>query len=361
MLEGHVVRALLAPYLRQLSLFQNHEFIHGLSAPAFLFGAGMTFVISTRKRWHEYERWGEPLARRVGRLLFILTLGLAIHLPFYSFRKILMDGTQQDYLSLFQSDVLACIGLGLLALHLIIVMFRNGKRFYALALALTLLVCFATPPAWDLDPLRNFPVPIAQLMNSQHGSPFPLFPYVGFLFAGVLVAWEFYTAVEQNRLQLFMLRLAVTGVALIAGGILIDALPFGMYPHYDFWYTSPNYFLIRAGSLMAGVAGCWYVSQKIRTWKPWMTVLGRESLFVYVLHLVFLYGTAMNPRLNIQTIAGGYLQPGQAILIAMLMILGMFVITLGWNYLKRKQFTLYRVTQLAAAGIFLYYFFTNDY
>ena len=111
MLEGHVVRAFLAPYLQQMWLFQNHEFIHGLSAPAFLFGAGMTFVISTRKRWEEYHHWDQPLARRTGRFLMIISFGLILHLPYFSFRKIIMDGTIADYLRLFQCDVLACIGI----------------------------------------------------------------------------------------------------------------------------------------------------------------------------------------------------------------------------------------------------------
>src|SRR5438552_2253362 len=125
MLEGHVLRALLAPSLQQTRLFQIHEFFHGLSAPAFLFGAGMTFIISTRKRWEEYHHWDRPLARRVGRFLLVISLGFMLHLPFFSIRKIILDATSADYYQLFQCDVLACIGLGLLSLHGIILFFKN--------------------------------------------------------------------------------------------------------------------------------------------------------------------------------------------------------------------------------------------
>ena len=102
MLEGHVVRAFLAPYVQQMQLFQIHEFLHGLSAPAFLFGAGMTFIISTRKRWEEYHHWDRPLARRIGRFLLVISLGLMLHLPFFSIRKIIIDGSIADYFQLFQ-------------------------------------------------------------------------------------------------------------------------------------------------------------------------------------------------------------------------------------------------------------------
>src|SRR5437016_5171518 len=97
MLEGHVVRTFLIPYQQQKWQFQIHEFFHGLSAPAFLLGAGLTFVISSRRRWQEYHHWGYLLSRRVRRLLMILSLGLLLHLPYFSFRKILMDGTAADY------------------------------------------------------------------------------------------------------------------------------------------------------------------------------------------------------------------------------------------------------------------------
>jgi hypothetical protein len=361
MLEGHVVRALLAPYLRQMWMFQQHEFIHGLSAPAFLFGAGMTFVISTRKRWIEYHHWGQPLAWRTGRFLMIISLGLLLHLPFFSFRKMVLDATTTDYLQLFQCDVLACIGIGLLSLHVILFFFKNEKHFYGLVLGTIVAVCLLTPYAWDIDALRSLPLPVAQLMNSNHGSPFPLFPYVGFLYAGVIVSWEFLAAVRHGRQKLFMLRLAVFGASLVAAGLIFDALPIQLYPHYNFWYTSPNYFLIRVGTLMMAAAGCWYISTRISHPKTWFTVLGRESLFVYVLHLILLYGTSMNPELNLVTFIGADLEVGNVVGVFAVFTFVIFATALLWNFLKRTKSNLYRFVQLVLGSVFLYYFFTRDF
>ena len=129
MLEGHVFRALLPSDIQQTVVFQIHELFHGISAPAFLFGAGLTFVISTRRRWEEYHHWDPPLARRLKRLLLVILLGLAVHLPYFSIRKIIIDGTTSDYLQLFQCDVLHCIGIGLLALHALVFFFKTETRF----------------------------------------------------------------------------------------------------------------------------------------------------------------------------------------------------------------------------------------
>lgn len=361
MLEGHLLRELLEPHLQRTTAFQFHELFHGLSAPAFLFGAGLTFVISTRTRWEDYHHWGPPLARRVRRICFLLLLGLWLHLPYFSFRKIVMEGTTDDYLQLFQSDVLACIGLGLLALHGLIFFFKKESRFYSLVLITILTVCFLTPLVWDIDFLHSLPISIAQLMNSTHGSVFPIFPFVGFLFMGVIISWEFSVFAEQQREKLFIKRMMVLGAILMVAGLVFDVLPFQIYPTYNFWYTSPSYFIIRAGALMLFTGACWYLANVITARNDLLTILGKESLFVYVLHLVVLYGSVVNPKMNIRSLVGasvGFL-PSSGIII--LFTLSMVITAVLWNYLKEKHFTYYRLIQIIGSGIFLYYFLTREY
>ncbi len=361
MLEGHTFRTFLPSSIQQQSLFQLHEFFHGLSAPAFLFGAGLTFVISTRRRWSEYHHWDAPLARRVKRLLMVILLGLAMHLPYFSFRKILIDGTTADYLQLFQFDVLHTIGFGLLALHALVFFFKTETRFYGLVLATIATVCFLTPLVWDVDFLRFTPAMVAQMFNGLHGSPFPLFPYVGFLFAGVIVSWEFLVAVDRHREAQFMTVLGLLGACLILGGVLIDLLPVTLYPTYNYWFTSPNYFLVRVGSLMIITAAFWLLGRRIRGPAAALTVFGRESLFVYVLHLVVLYGSAVNAQLNLRSMIGSGSTFGQSALIFIGFSAVMYAAALGWSALKQRKVHLYRLIQLAGSGVFLYFFFTRDF
>jgi hypothetical protein len=72
----------------------------------------------------------------------------------------------------------------------------------------------------------------------------------------------------------------------------LDARPDQIYPVYDFWHTSPNFFLIRVGLLLAILsatyawcrwgAGQWGFSPLIQ--------LGQTSLLVYWVHIEFVYG-----------------------------------------------------------------------
>ena len=361
MLEGHTLRTFLSRDLQQTSFFQIHEFIHGLSAPAFLFGAGLTFVISTRQRWEAFHHWGDPLARRMKRIVMIILLGLAIHLPFFSIRKIILDGTTSDYLQLFQCDVLYCIGIGLLILHGLVFFFKTESRFYGLVVSAVVTVCFLTPLIWSVDFLSYLPPMVAQLCNGMHGSPFPLFPYVGFLFAGVVVSWEFLLAVREQRERRFMIQLTIIGCVLVLAGILFDVLPVKIYPVYNYWFTSPNYFLVRIGTLLTILPLFWFLGKGFKKSKPLLTVLGRESLFVYVLHLVVLYGSAVNPNENLQVIFGPELPIQQIFLIFFIFVAAMFCAAMLWNYLKEKYFNFYRLVQLAGSSMFLYYFFTRDF
>jgi len=72
----------------------------------------------------------------------------------------------------------------------------------------------------------------------------------------------------------------------------LDARSLHLYPTYDYWHTSPEFFLIRVGMLLviltASYAWCrWGAGQ-------WgfgpLIQLGQASLLVYWVHIEFVYG-----------------------------------------------------------------------
>ena len=84
---------------------------------------------------------------------------------------------------------------------------------------------------------------------------------------------------------------AVAGAALLALGFWLDSRP-QIYAVYDFWHSSPNFFLIRVGLLLAILAG-------VYAWCRWgagawgfspFVQLGQTSLLVYWVHIPLVYG-----------------------------------------------------------------------
>ena len=69
--------------------------------------------------------------------------------------------------------------------------------------------------------------------------------------------------------------------------------PVHLYAVYDYWHTSPNFFLARVGILLVIVLGAY-------VWCRWgagqigfspLIQLGQTSLLVYWVHIEFVYGT----------------------------------------------------------------------
>jgi uncharacterized membrane protein len=371
MLQGHVFRTIVNPSIQLHPLYQLHELFHGATAPAFLFGAGLTFVISTRKRWAEYHRLSPHFLRRVGRMFLVILLGVFLNLPYLSLRKVIAEGTADDFLQLARFDILHCIGVGLLFLQALVFLFKGERRFYGLVLTFTAAIPLLTPLVWDMEFLEFYPVVFAQAVNSLHGSPFPLFPFVGFLFAGVIVSWEFLHAAEQGESGQFIHRLPRIGVLFIVAGIGLDLLPGQLYPTYNFWHTSPNYFAIRVGVLLLLMAGFWYAgtfadrarstSAFVRSASDVVTLLGKESLFVYVLHLVIIFGSVVNPAANLRQQVVATAGIGQAALIFAVILLGIVGLAYGWNVLKTQKPAYHRAVQIALAVVFLYVFLTREF
>jgi hypothetical protein len=361
MLEGHVLRQFLTPEVRSTSAFFLHEVFHGITAPAFLFGAGLTFVISSHRRWTEFHRWSDELRRRLRRIVMIFLIGIFMHLPYFSFRKTLLEATPIDVLVLFQSDVLTCISGGLLILHLLLFFFRSEDRFHGTVVTLLIAVVLLTPVVWEVDFLHFTPVLFAQLSNSLHGSPFPFFPFLAYLFAGVAVSRKFIVATEAGAVPRFMKKMAVGGGLLIAVGLLSAAVPFTLYRTYDFWYTSPSYFVVRLGLLFVIAPAVWRAAGRIGPRARHLLILGRESLFVYVLHLLVLYGSVINPRFNLVGLLPARLGIAESIALFAGLAALMYAAARAWQALRSGHPAAYRLTQAAIGTVVLMLFFMRDY
>lgn len=344
MLEGHVLRALLQPAFQATKAFELHEIFHGITAPGFLFGAGFTFAIATQRKWAELITWSRGLLRRIGRMVVLIAVGYLIHIPYFSLRKTIEESTPEQWDAFLAFDVLQCIGVSLLFLRLLFVIVRSETLFLAgVAVSLATTVA-ATPLVWESQFVESLPRWLAMAVSGSQGSVFPLFPYGAFILAGVLVSWEFLRYAEQGNEARFMRLLALAGVGCIAAGYAWDIIPYQLYPKDDFWFTSPAYFLIRLGILVLVLAGLWFFEARVRhreihdVWMPqWLITLGVESLFVYIVHMLVLYGWVVNADVNMEAWWGLRLNLGESILVFIGLTVALYLVARLWRYLKKQH------------------------
>jgi hypothetical protein len=126
------------------------------------------------------------------------------------------------------------------------------------------------------------------------------------------------------------------GLVLIELSRWLDSRPEKLYSVYDYWHTSPEFFLIRVGMLLviltASYAWCRWVIAVLSRWHRGFSPLiqlGQASLLVYWVHIELVYGRfAILPKRaeGIRTASFGLL----AIFLMMLLLAYIRTHAKGW-------------------------------
>jgi hypothetical protein len=84
----------------------------------------------------------------------------------------------------------------------------------------------------------------------------------------------------------------MAGIAMVELSRWLDAQPLQLYPVYDYWRTSPEFFLVRVGMLLMILTATYvWCRWGLGAWKFSPVIpLGQASLLVYWVHIEFVYG-----------------------------------------------------------------------
>jgi peptidoglycan/LPS O-acetylase OafA/YrhL len=125
----------------------------------------------------------------------------------------------------------------------------------------------------------------------SHGrGRFPMFPNAAYVAFGI-AAGSIVRALEVGRLDRFMQWAMLSGFVLMFSGYYFSNLPYSMYTKSDFWTDSPTLITIRCGIALLLMAGAYLWTEYAATagWS-WMQTLGKNSLMVYWVHVMLVYG-----------------------------------------------------------------------
>lgn len=273
MLQGHTLAALLAPEERHGAWYRAWSNVRGLTSVCFLFTAGMAFYFATVRGYVAHRRSSLAVGKRCWRALRLIALGYALHLPLASLLTA-ADGAPDELRELFAVDVLQCIGVSLFLLELTVVCAPTVRVWLCLVGAGLLVFTFATPWAYPLA--AGEPRALAAYFGPLRGSQFPLWPWAAHMFAGVLAAaW-----VAESRGSAGVRLLILGGALLALGRLLVAAGTHGVIVDHVY----------RLGWVAALAAGLAWLTRGVRHPPSWLAVLASESLFLYVFHVVLVYG-----------------------------------------------------------------------
>jgi hypothetical protein len=294
MVQGHTLDALLASEYRTSAAFYAWSFGRGLTSCLFFFLAGFAFVLTT------YTQSGERRAsaaglRRFRRFALFLLIGYALHSPVASPGDI-TNVTPEKWKSFVAVDALQCLAVTLTVLQVFALRARSSRQFLLLSLLTAITIVTATPAVARADWDAVLPLSLAAYLTAGTGSLFPLFPWSAYSLVGAAVGAAYVRAARPGWMATRVL--GAIGGAMLIGSFVGARLPWESLGRTDYWSTSPNQFLLRAGLVCTIVAVLALLSRRISRLPAALEALARHSLLAYAAHLCVVYGSAWNRGLR---------------------------------------------------------------
>jgi acyltransferase len=304
------------------------SFVGGVASALFLFLAGLATAMSAAskgRREHSHDA-GAVAARRRGWQIFVLGLAFRVQ------AQLLGAGPLYN---IFRVDMLNTMGLAIIVASTLWQAAPRRRTRIALFACLTTVITMTTPLVRTAGWLSALPDPLeAYLRPAGPYAAFPMFPWAGFLFAGVIVG-DLIDAVRGSKRRELVLQ-AATATMAVAGVWLAWRASFApsIYPQADFWHSSPTLFFIRLGLVALTVPLSWLIelaSEAVhsRAWLQPLATLGRSSLFVYWIHVEMVYGVLA------ESVKGQLPLAGSLVGTAMMSLFLYFVVLLKNRLLQR--------------------------
>ncbi len=329
MFQTHCYDAWLNPESRKTTFFMWSQLGGTLPAPLFLFLAGISVALVTNK----LSQKGSS-ANQIGRTIVlrgaeILGLGILFRLQEY-----LIAWGWSPWSDLLRVDILNTIGLSMMLMGLMCWIALRVTRQSLIRKTLgrwagvvALLISVLSPLIWTAWRPRWMPWPLESYFDGVHnlGEPqswlFPVFPWTAFAFAGLSGGFFLLSDWARKRDATTFALAGAGGFGLFFLARWLDRQSWQIYAVYDFWHTSPSFFLMRVGLLLMIMAVAY-------AWCRWgagqlgfspLIQLGQTSLLVYWVHIEFVYGRVSilpKKQVDIRTASLGLL----AIFVAMVLL-----------------------------------------
>ncbi len=336
MVQGHTTDVLLSNNYRNMdsAVFSFWLFMRGMTAPIFLFTAGTVFMYLFKSVNQPFG--SNPRAKKgIKRFFLLVILGYLLRYPSSSLVSF-SNVTAEQWQTFFAVDVLHLIGFGIL--FLVIIAFISEKfklnDYFIFSAGALLFFCLYQPFS-SIDWIKIFPAPIAGYFYTGTGSNFPLFPWAGYVIAGGVLGSYLAKHPLVFKSAKFSLGLAVAGIAFVVLALAGNEIEYLIYGQTNFWTTSPNLIFFRLGIVLLLNSIVSFISLEVENIPRLLIVIGRNTLLIYVVHLMILYGTAWNPGLI--AIMDKRLNVWQTVSMALLMILTMTVMVMVVNKFKIRN------------------------
>jgi len=301
MFQAHCYNSWLNADARKSEFYRYSQALATLPAPFFILLAGVSSAMVTQRLREKGIARDAIAGTTILRGAEIFAFGLL-----FRGQEYLLGYPKSPWTDLLRVDVLNVLGLSIMLMGVVCwltasdTVERSNKRATYWSLAIAAVVAIVTPWLWTTYRPRWLPWPLESYVNGVHiyAQPqpwlFPIFPWVAFGFVGLSLGFLLFSDFAKHKEAWFFAATGGVGVIAAFLSMVFDAAPIRFYSAaiYDYWHTSPNFFLMRCGVLLSLVA-------LVYAWCRWgwaqrgfspVIQLGNTSLLVYWVHIEFVYG-----------------------------------------------------------------------
>lgn len=293
MFQTHCYDSWLGGAARKSTFFGRSQLLGTLPAPLFLFLSGISFALVTDRMRRKGISANQIAATTIRRGAEIFAVGLLFRMQEFA-----LGQPWSPWTDLLRVDILNTIGVSLMLMGIACRLVKTRAANTALAVVAAGGIAMLTPPLWTTHQPRWLPWFVESYVNGVHnlGTPqhwlFPIFPWAAFAFAGLAAGFVLMSDWAVKNLAKATAMTGVAGIALFFTAMWLDSLPQRLYSVYDYWHTSPNFFLARVGVLLMIIAlsYAWCRWGPAQRWFSPLVQIGQTSLLVYWVHIEFVYG-----------------------------------------------------------------------
>ena len=290
MIEAHTIDSWTAPPWRTIDPYWYGQLIAGMSAPLFLFLAGVSVSMASGSRARRGTPINDAAATMIRRGGWIFLLALLFRIQSF----VVSPGS--TLYGILKVDILNVMGPAIAGAALV---WGLAKRRLPQILSLAAIACaisLATPLVRSANWLAPLPDVIEAYLRPLPGrTTFAFFPWTGFVFAGAALGVVLDAIREPQSERRLQWWFAGAGVAIASLAYACSYLPSPYHESY-FWTSSPSFYFLRLGLIIAAfpLAWLWEHRPTGARFSP-LQQFGRTSLFVYWIHVELVYGFISTP------------------------------------------------------------------
>jgi len=354
MVQGHAIDALGDPKIFDINSmpWSLWSFIRGFTAPIFLIVSGMVQVFANK------IDDGKVLDKNIfsKRINMGIILCLIGYLLMFSAENIFyfIDGYKATLPSFSIFNILQLIGTCLIISNLIFRRISSIKVLLFTTLSLTILFLSLSQLFIDLPKLSEYDYLATNLLNGEGGSIFPMFPNASFFFFGISLGLLLKQFANDNKLEFIKKYFPFAGIGLILLSHIWIDYSFTNLNEYLLSFTRGIFppIISRSGIVLLFISLFAYLNSKFNSNRLFIMNLANRALWVYIVHLMIIFGTPLFKSFNFYYAKSLDLLPSIGIAALVEILSFAIVIRLDYYLRNKKNSKLY-----FRYGIFVYLLF----